>query len=195
MYRGNYSALAEYVKNEVRLTYPGFWNVAVYNSLDYNSRFYLTGTYDSAHQNKRYFQVIDSQPYGFSILILENNNTQPNTPQPLAKSMIAQGNGHGGLQYVKTTSPYVTPSQEAGIDLAITTAYTWNKNIVDFSKVLQKLTETNLNEHWQVCTSFDGLPNFALKYTSQYDQWIEYTAYGIGSAHWHVYIWRNYIAG
>jgi hypothetical protein len=88
----------------------------------------------------------------------------------------------------------VSTSQEAGIDLAITTAYTWNKNIIDFSKVLQKLTETNLNEHWEVCTSYESLPNFAFKYTSQYEQWIEYGGYGLGT-HWHVYIWRNYITG
>ncbi len=82
MYSTNYSALADYVKNEVRLTYPSYWNVVVYNSQDYNSRFYITGTYDSLHQNKRFFQVTDSQPYGFSILILENNNTQPSLPKP-----------------------------------------------------------------------------------------------------------------
>ncbi len=88
MYSNNYSALADYVKNEVRLTYPGYWNVAVYSSQDYNSRFYLTGTYDSAHENKRYFQVTDSQPYGFSILILENNNTQNFVSKPETKDDI-----------------------------------------------------------------------------------------------------------
>lgn len=30
----------------------------------------------------------------------------------------------------------------------MSTAYTWNKNIVDFTKVAQKLTEANLNQHW-----------------------------------------------
>ncbi len=78
MFSNNYGALADYVKNEVRAAYQGYWNVAVYNSQDFNSKFYLTGTYDSIHQNKRFFQVTDSQPYGFSILILENNNTNPN---------------------------------------------------------------------------------------------------------------------
>lgn len=145
MYSTNYSALADYVKNEMKMAYQSYWNVAVYNSQDYNSRFYLTGTYDSTHQNKRFFQVTDSQPYGFSILILENNNTQPNLPSSDSLNKVAlQGEGNQ-LQYIKTKSQYVTTSQEAGIDLAMTTAYTWNKNIIDFSKVLQKLTETNLN--------------------------------------------------
>ena len=53
-----------------------------------------------------------------------------------------------GLQYTKKKSPNVTAAQEAGIDLAMTTAYTWNKNIIDFTKVVQRLTETNLNQHW-----------------------------------------------
>lgn len=101
----------------------------------------------------------------------------------------------GPLQYTKTKSQFVSSSQEASIDLAITTAYTWNKNIVDFSKVLQKLTETNLNEHWEVVTSIENLGGFAFRYTSPYDQWIEYSGYGLGATHWHVYVWRNVITG
>jgi hypothetical protein len=50
-----------------------------------------------------------------------------------------------GLQYTKIKSNLVTTSQEAGIDLAITTAYTWNKNVVNFANVLKKLITTNLN--------------------------------------------------
>jgi hypothetical protein len=65
----------------------------------------------------------------------------------------------------------VSTSQEAGIDLAITTAYTWNKNIIDFTKVLQKLVETNLNEHWEVCTNIESI-NFRFLYTSPYQQWV-----------------------
>jgi len=53
-----------------------------------------------------------------------------------------------GLQFTKKKSQSVTTAQEAGIDLAMTTAYTWNKNIIEFTKVVQKLTETNLNQHW-----------------------------------------------
>jgi hypothetical protein len=45
-----------------------------------------------------------------------------------------------GLQYTKKKSPNLSTAQEAGIDLAITTAYTWNKNVIDFTKVLQRLT-------------------------------------------------------
>lgn len=81
MFNNNYTALAEYVTNEMNVTYTSFWNVFVYSRQDYNAKFYLTGAYDSAHQNKRYFQVMDSQPYGFSILILEQNNTQPTSAE------------------------------------------------------------------------------------------------------------------
>ena len=147
MFNTNYSALADYVVNEMNVTYGSFWNVFVYSRQDYNSKFYLTGAYDTTVQNKRYFQVTDSQPYGFSILILEQNNTQPTSAQkkPEASTEVQVSSG---LQYTRTFSRYVSTSQLAGVDLAITTAYTWNKNIIDFSKVLQKLTETNLNEHW-----------------------------------------------
>lgn len=194
LHNNNYTALAEYVKDQVRLTYPSFWNVVVYDRRDYNTRFYITGTYDSTHLNKRYYQILDSQPYGFSALILENNNTME-THQVFFKPIVKNPTFSPNLQYYKVKSPQVTSSQEAGIDLAITTAYTWNKNVVDFSKVLQKLIETNLNEHWEVCTTTDGLPQFALLYTSQYNQWIEYRNYGLGFFILHVYIWRNYNAG
>jgi hypothetical protein len=59
-----------------------------------------------------------------------------------------------GLTYTKKKSPNLLPSQEAGIDLAMTTAYTWNKRIIDFTKVAQTLTQTNLNERWEVFTRF-----------------------------------------
>lgn len=147
MFNTNYSALAEYVVNEMNVTYGSFWNVFVYNRQDYNAKFYLTGAYDATVQNKRYFQVTDSQPYGFSILILEQNNTQPTSAQKKPE-VSTEVQVSSGLQYTRTFSRYVSTSQLAGVDLAITTAYTWNKNIIDFSKVLQKLTETNLNEHW-----------------------------------------------
>lgn len=70
--------IASYIKNETQLTFSGFWNVAVFTRQDLNAKFYLTGTYDSTHLNKRYFQILDSEPYGFSVLILETNNTIPN---------------------------------------------------------------------------------------------------------------------
>lgn len=43
------------------------------------------------------------------------------------------------LTYTKNKSVDVDSAQEAGIDLAITTAYTWNKNIIDFTNVLRGL--------------------------------------------------------
>lgn len=70
------------------------------------------------------------------------------------------------LQYVKKKSDYVTPSQEAGIDLAMTTAYTWNKNIVDFTRVVQTLVQTNLGEHWEVCTYYENNSQVSFRYTS-----------------------------
>jgi len=50
----------------------------------------------------------------------------------------------GKLQYSKTKSPYVTVAQEKGIDLAITTAYTWHKDILGFTKNFQDLITVNL---------------------------------------------------
>jgi hypothetical protein len=70
--------MADYIRNETRLSFSGYWNVAVFTRQDLNAKFYLTGTYDSNHLNKRYLQVLDSEPYGFSVLILETNNTNPN---------------------------------------------------------------------------------------------------------------------
>lgn len=80
----------------------------------------------------------------------------------------------------------------------MTTAYTWNKNIIDFTKVVQRLTETNLNERWEVLTRFDKLdPNnqFGFDYSAVYDQWIEYINYGLGSYVLHVYLYRNSDSG
>jgi hypothetical protein len=41
------------------MSYGSYWNVAVYGRQDFNAKFYLTGTFDTTHQNKRYFQVSD----------------------------------------------------------------------------------------------------------------------------------------
>ena len=71
----NYGELANYVRTEMKYNFGSYWNVVIYNKVDYNAKFYITGTYDSTHLNKRYYQVDDSQPYGFSMLILETNNT------------------------------------------------------------------------------------------------------------------------
>lgn len=111
MFNSNYSALAEYVTNEMRVTYASYWNVLVYSRQDYNAKFYLTGTYDSAHQNKRYFQVTDSQPYGFSILILEQNNTQPTSTEEMSAKESTEVQVSSGLQYTKSKSPSVSSSQ------------------------------------------------------------------------------------
>lgn len=77
----------------------------------------------------------------------------------------------------------------------MTTAYTWNKNIIDFTKVAQKLTETNLNQHWEVCTRYENLNQIGFQYSSVSEEWIEYISYGLGSYVLHVYLYRNYING
>ena len=104
MFNTNYSALAEYVVNKMNVTYASFWNVFVYSRQDYNSKFYLTGAYDSTLQNKRYFQVTDSQPYGFSILILEQNNTQPTSAVIKPNKTSTQVQASSGLQYTRSFS-------------------------------------------------------------------------------------------
>lgn len=156
----------------------------------------MTG-FDKNHPNKRFFQTIDTVPFGFSILILENNNTRPDNTSIAKPTEVVSDNVEKieGLQYTKRISPYVSLAQEKGIDLAITTAYTWNKNIASFTLALENLVQVNLSEHWEVLTRYEYLPNFSYTYTSQYQQWVEYESYGLGSSTWHVYLWRNYLNG
>lgn len=198
LYDKNINYIAEYVRNQSRATLGSFWSVTIFNRQDLNAKFYFTGMADQIRQNKAYLMIKDYEPFNFSFLLLENNNTTPTpvAPQPLSASpsdpiSIVEN----GLQYSKTKSPYVTLAQEKGIDLAITSAYTWNKNIISFTNALQGLVQANINEHWEVCTRYEALPNYAYAYQSVYEQWVEYSNYGLGSSTWRVYLWRNYIAG
>jgi len=99
------------------------------------------------------------------------------------------------LQYTKRKSPNLTPAQEGGIDLAMTTSYTWNKRIIDFTKVAQTLTQTNLNERWEILTRFENDYYVAFQYKSVYDQWVEYQGYGLGSYVLRIFLYRNYYNG
>lgn len=77
----SYDMVSTYLQSQLNHTYPSFWNVAVYNKKDWNVNFYLTGTIDDGHRNKRYYQVTEPENFTFSVLILETNNTSPsNSP-------------------------------------------------------------------------------------------------------------------
>jgi hypothetical protein len=70
MYAYNYDMVSLFVMSQFNATYPSYWNMAVYKSKDYQSKFYLTGEYDETHKNKRFYQATDVENFGFSILIL-----------------------------------------------------------------------------------------------------------------------------
>jgi hypothetical protein len=207
MYSSNYDMVSLYIYGEIGFTFPGFWNVAVYRSKDVGTTFWMTGLYDEGHINKRYYKKTDVEGWNFSVVIVETNNSDPTmhgkdysvrTPFPevnLKAEDLLGGYLPEGLTYTKKKSPNVTTAQEAGIDLAMTTAYTWNKNVVDFTKVVQRLTMTNLNEHWEVYTRFENLNNNSFHYTSVDNQWVEYIGYGLGSYVLHVYLYKNYFTG
>lgn len=72
---------------QVNDTFPGFWNIAVYRKQDENTNFYLTGTVDATHTNKRYYQVVNPENFTFSVLILETNNTDVNVTIKREKSI------------------------------------------------------------------------------------------------------------
>ena len=60
MYASNYDMISIYIYGQFGYFRDGFWNVAVYRKQDLNTNFYLTGTYDEIHHNKRYYQVTDA---------------------------------------------------------------------------------------------------------------------------------------
>ena len=127
-------------------TFGTHLNVLIYRKQDLNTTIYMTGLYDEYHQNKKYFQAVEPEGFNFSVLIVETNNTVPYSPRE--KGIDKNIQLPSGLTFTKRKSPSLTTAQEAGIDVAMTTAYTWNKNIVDFTNVLHRLTETNLNQRW-----------------------------------------------
>ena len=73
-----------------------------------------------------------------------------------------------GLTFVKKKSDSVTTAQEAGIDLAMTTAYTFNKNVIDFTHVAQGLVSTNLGQQWEIFTKYEKIDQIGFKYTPYY---------------------------
>lgn len=74
----NIQACANLVNDNMGQFFGSWWSVTIFDSADLNAKFYMTGTYDSNHQNKKYL-LQKNTPFGFSIYILENNNTKLNS--------------------------------------------------------------------------------------------------------------------
>lgn len=74
----NLPSLANLINDNMQSYFGSWWSVTIFDSADLNAKFYMTGTYDGNHLNKKYL-LQKNTPYGFSIHILENNNTKPNS--------------------------------------------------------------------------------------------------------------------
>ena len=107
----------------------------------------MTGLWDTYHSRKRFYQNFQPNGSQLSFLICETNNSISSEEKSMVSKVeekkLSEENRQG-LTYIKRKSDYVTSAQEAGIDLAMTTAYTWNKNIHDFTNVVKRLVGTNL---------------------------------------------------
>jgi hypothetical protein len=68
-YPFNLPVLSNLVKDNIQNQFGSWWSVTIFDSVDLNAKFYMTGTYDTNHQNKRYL-LQKNNPYGFSIYIL-----------------------------------------------------------------------------------------------------------------------------
>lgn len=124
--------LSLFIQLQVNQTFPSLWNVAVFRKQDLNSNFYLTGTPDSTHTNKRYYEVANPESFSFSVLILQTNNTDVGSSKKeekvsnlqsyktykqsksfLMNTILAKTiqSTQGGLQYTKKKSPRLTTAQ------------------------------------------------------------------------------------
>ena len=143
--------MATYIYGEMNKLINTKWNVLVYKKQDWNTMIFMTGLWDAYHPNKRYYQTFEPSGANFCVIICETNNTSKSThfePTEMIQALDQPKQTHEipeGLTYVKKKSDSVSAAQEAGIDLAMTTAYTWNKNIVDFTHVAQGFVSTNLS--------------------------------------------------